>query len=101
MPQGRCSRCFKLKDIQSVLRYAEVVCRGCFIEVDAVQGWLERQGYTLVHAETGEIVGMQLSLAPSLSRDTPPKPPADPQEAIQAVETVATERRVRQKRTQA
>ena len=56
MPQGRCSRCFKLKDIQTVLPDAEPVCRGCFVEIDGVQGWLEWQGYSLVNVETGAIV---------------------------------------------
>ena len=74
MPQGRCSRCFKLKDIQVVLPDTEPVCRGCFIDIDGVQGWLEWQGYTLANGKTSELVMTQL-------RDNPPTP-QEPVEAL-------------------
>lgn len=67
MSQGRCSRCFKMRDLQVVLPETEPVCRGCFSEVDAAVGWLSWQGYGVLQLETGQLIGPQ--------SQTPPTPP--------------------------
>lgn len=78
MAQTRCSLCFKLKECQSPLPLAAAICRGCFLDLDRIQGWLESVGYGLYHGETGQMIGGFQGMQTTAAAINPPNPPAEP-----------------------
>jgi len=87
---ARCGMCFKDKElVRPTPRSANVVCKGCFFEIDRVVGYMESLGmgfqYTL--SELEEPTGGKPPKPPKSSRKGRPKPsvngvvPVDPAKA--------------------